>query len=277
MVNPKSRFLLVLLLVANARLQACWCWTATSSKVRPTTFPNSVAVAPDDLLTLTRQTGQVSPSKAASGVPSFCHCRHGFAQAFALDPAPPSSGRMTSGLLKLSCPLLVRAVDELEDEGFIQQFNERVATNVELQAAILDAHQTHATARMQMIGQQEETLKTIEEKLGERGATAFMQAGVAAVSFDNVKDVKCLHAWLGDFLFRGAEASPLGAMVAQELAQKGIDLTGNPACHTFCDPSSSVAVEPPKPRNKQRLKTGKEVARRKRKKEQNNKERDSIL
>ena len=195
-------------------------------------------------------------------MPKVCNCQHGFPQVFALDPLPPS-GRMNSGLLKLTCPLLVRAVDELEDDGYIHRFNEQVAEDAGLQMSILEAHQEHASARIKMLDEQE-IEDALKAKLGEQGSLAFLNSGVAGASSDSVRDVKCLHAWLGDYLFRGAAASPIGDMVAQELSRKGISLVGDPTCHRFCDPSSSIIVEPPKPRNKQRLRTGKEAARRKR-------------
>jgi len=261
--------LLLLLVLSKASLT----WTLSSNVETPqqklgsnraVTFPNSIAITTADVKTLIRQTGQVSPSKAAIGVPSCCNCQHGFPQVFSLDPLP-ATGRINSGLLKLTCPILVRAVDELEDEGLIHGFNKIVQEDPDLQSSILEAHNTHAIARKN--GMREGEIESIlETKLGQKGSSAFLQAGVAGSASGNVKDVKCLHAWLGDYLFRGPEKSPLGAMVASELYQKGFELKGTSNCHKFCDPSSDIAAEPPKPRNKQRLKTSKELARRKRNK-----------
>lgn len=50
-------------------------------------------------------------------------CRHGFPQAFAFDPV---GHKLSSGLFRLSCPLLVQAIDELEDEGGIEDVNARL-------------------------------------------------------------------------------------------------------------------------------------------------------
>ena len=238
---------------------------------RQSIFPNSRDVNQKDVEVLKRQTGQTSPGDAAVGIPVNCMCQHGFPQVFALDPLPGKK-RMNSGLLKLTCPLLVRAVDQLEDEGFIDEFNAKLkdCKNDEgfpaLQNAMRDAHRMHAAVRMEMI-QSEEELQILQAKLGERGASAFLKAGVAAASMDAVSDVKCLHAWLGDYLFRGSDASPLGAKVAEVLSDRGIDLRGTPDCQRFCDPMSNLVASPPHPRNKQRLKTGKELARRRRQKE----------
>ncbi len=174
---------------------------------------------------------------------------------------------MNSGLLKLTCPLLVRAVDDLEDAGFIAQFNAKllesdtVGGESKLQKAMRSAHQTHASVRMELL-QTNELREVLDLRLGHNAAKSFLSAGVAGASSEAVSDVKCLHAWLGDYLFRGADASPLGAMVAEILIDRGIDLHGRTDCQRYCDPLSSLAASPPTPRNKQRLKTTKERTRR---------------
>lgn len=242
----------------------------TFSPRRPSIFPNSQDVTSTDIEVFVRQTGQTKPGDAAIGIPTNCQCRHNFAQVFALDPLP-NEKRMNSGLLKLTCPLLVRAVDDLEDEGFIAQFNTKLVESDEtgdatkLQQAMRAAHQVHASVRMELLNT-EEHRQALQSRLGDRAAECFLSAGVAGASSDAVSDVKCLHAWLGDYLFRGADSSPLGAMVGKVLADRGIDVRGSPDCRQYCDPLSSLPASPPMPRNKQRLKTNKERARRQRNK-----------
>uniref|UniRef100_A0A7S4MAG0 Uncharacterized protein n=1 Tax=Odontella aurita TaxID=265563 RepID=A0A7S4MAG0_9STRA len=255
---------------------------------RPTGFPNSVPVLPADLDVLVRQTGQAAPTRAAIGLPSTCRCRHGFPQAFALDPLPAGSGRANSGLLKLTCPHLVNAVDDLEDDGGIVTFNERLAVcppdgvgdeeRRRLRNSAAEAHTVHASMRRDMLSSNDD-LEALCSKLGERGAEAFLGSGVAGAaegtfgSDDGVAgDVKCLHAWLADYLFRGLEGDSalLGSAVGAELEMRGIDLNGTAACNAACDPcfKGSNVPPPPKPRNKQRLRTGKEIARRRRRREE---------
>lgn len=50
-------------------------------------------------------------------------CRHGFPQAFVFDPV---GYKISSGLFRLSCPLLVKAVDQLEAEGGVETVNARL-------------------------------------------------------------------------------------------------------------------------------------------------------
>ena len=117
----------------------------------------------------------------------------------------------------------------------------------------------------------------LQTKLGERGAKSFLDAGVAAASpFATTVDVKCLHAWLADYLFRKMEISeshgdtdglatehPIGDAIVKALKERGIDISGTDTCHQVCSGCSSsskdnsdasISVHVPVPRNKQRRK-----------------------
>ena len=238
-----------------------WVLSVAASALRQPTLPGSVPSSEADLHTLRRQLGQVAPAQAALGIPNECQCRHGYPQAFAMDPMP-STGRMNSGMIKLTCPLLVRAIDTLEDEGEIARLNENVDRDENWQERVKMAHQAHASARSNLLDEAMRDLLRI--RLGDDGADSFVSAGVAASSIDSL-DLKCLHAWLGDYLFRGNES--LGCEVAEILRTRGVDITGTEGCKAYCDPSNSSSPSPPKPRNKQRLRSRKEIARRKRRKQ----------
>lgn len=67
--------------------------------------------------------------KAGTSVGVSPPCRHGFPQAFAFDPC---GHKISSGLFRLSCPMLVQAIDQLEDEGGIEDVNARLARDEEL-------------------------------------------------------------------------------------------------------------------------------------------------
>ena len=262
------------LLVAFCCLRSCTCLAPSSSvsgrQRRQSQFPQSRDATETDVEVMRCQIGQFSPGDAAIGVPSSCRCQHGFPQVFAMDPFP-NGKRLNSGLLKLTCPLLVRAIDDLEDDGFISQFNNMVSEGSNdtkesaLQTSIREAHSVHASVRHRLIGGQEEK-DLIRAKIGEPHFLAFMSAGVAGASPDAVTDVKCLHAWLGDYLFRGPEESPVGTMVARVLNERGVDERGTINCRQYCDASSEVRPKPPEPRNRQRKRTSKELARRRRSK-----------
>ncbi|CAM9939242.1 unnamed protein product, partial [Sphacelaria rigidula] len=50
-------------------------------------------------------------------------CRHGFPQAFAYHPV---GHKISSGLFRLSCPLLVKAIDKLEEDGGLEDVNDQL-------------------------------------------------------------------------------------------------------------------------------------------------------
>lgn len=283
--------------------------TTSSSKnriLKRTAFPNSKQTTPEDLECMQRQTGQTAPVNAAIGIPSTCNCRHGFPQAFAMDPFP-ATGRINSGLVKLTCPHLVTAIDALEDDGFIQKLSSTLAVSEEWQSAAIQVHEKHARTRYDLLindddEEKDAQLDTLRSKLGDRAAKALMDSGVAG-STTNSLDVKCLHAWMGDHLFFRDETvtdtdtetgvvrvvdvdeedsarsmssemevkhdSPIGQAVCDALKDRGIDVRGTDSCHLACNPQSTVLASPPNPRNKQRLRSRKEVARRKRRKQEN--------
>lgn len=277
-------------------------------KLRPTKrymFPGAVPITDADRETCARQTGQVAPGNALMGKPSHCSCKHGYPQAFSLDPVPPtqqfkrsSINRVNSGLLKLTCPLVVNAIDVLEDEGFINKMNSLLAAKEgenELTQCMDDAHAIHSSARKKQIfgtekGDVEEeaiddnqTYQMLKSKLGDKGAQYFIDAGVAGANpLSKNKDVKCLHAWLADYLFRIADREedgmtsnhPIGEAILLSLKERGVDFTGTETCHHVCSggvdfEGGDSAVTVPIARNKQRKKKDKEIERRKRRQDRN--------
>ena len=261
-------------------------------------FPGSVPITEADKETCERQTGQVAPGNALMGMPSFCRCKHGYPQAFSLDPTPPtqqfkrrSIDRVNSGLLKLTCPLIVNAIDVLEDEGFMYEINSKLETEEELSKCMQNAHDIHSTTRKKLIFgtsmritdipmHKNETFQLIKSKIGDKGAEHFIGAGVAGANpLSKKRDVKCLHAWLADYLFRitadddhdeGMTTNhPIGEEILKRLSERGIDLTGTDSCHQVCSGKNDCkcddgTVTVPVPRNKQRKKKDKEIGRRKR-------------
>mmetsp|Transcript_27520 Transcript_27520/g.58810 ORF Transcript_27520/g.58810 Transcript_27520/m.58810 type:complete len:392 (-) Transcript_27520:880-2055(-) len=269
---------------------------------KPPLFPGASPIDTSvDIWTCINQTSQSSPTNALLGKPSQCKCRHGFAQAFSLDPMPPTQkinrskkDRLNSGLLKLTCPLLVSSVDLLEDDGFMKDVNSKLAEHEgednEWMTCMNDAHKVHAETRKELIfGRGSEkiddsssSIQKLQSKLGERGAEAFLGAGVAGASPSATPvDVKCLHAWLADYLFRKVDNSgisgnvdggaddltadhAIGDAIIKALEKRGIDISGTDTCHEVCSGCSSssksssdasiLAVQVPIPRNKQRRK-----------------------
>ena len=97
----------------------------------------------EDKETIRRQVGHVAPDNIC-GV--GLRCKHGFPQAFAFDPTGRNSiryqkstqrrrSKLESGMFRLSCPLLVKAVDEWEAEGAVRLINEEVVASAELSSS----------------------------------------------------------------------------------------------------------------------------------------------
>ena len=88
-------------------------------------FPGAIPIEAQDITTCINQIGQTSPANVLLGKPRYTACKHGYAQAFSLNPMPTTfrSGtskknkqttqRFNSGLMKLTCPLLVNSIDIL--------------------------------------------------------------------------------------------------------------------------------------------------------------------
>jgi hypothetical protein len=249
-------------------------------------FPGAVSVNSTDIQTLVHQTNQENPANAVLGKPAACQCRHGFPQAFSLDPILLSNNRLNSGLLKLTCPLLVNSIDLLEDEGFMEEINKMLqkqdsngikdAGDSTMTDFMNRAHKIHALSRQRLLSDSINAVKgreMIEEKLGKQGAQYFLDAGVAGVN-PSKPDIKCLHAWMADYLFQSADnatSHPVGDLVKEALLKRGTDISGTYNCYMICSGvSSSITtldgnvVSVPTPRNKQRKRTKKGTDRRRR-------------
>ena len=134
-----------------------------TSKRKQPVFPGAVPIdIPQDVNTCINQTGQTAPANALLGKPSQCKCRHGYAQVFSLDPMPSTSSngsRLNSGILKLTCPLLVSSIDQLEDDGIINEMNSKLVANDDNDdnekenfiRCMKDAHLVHANARKELV------------------------------------------------------------------------------------------------------------------------------
>ena len=91
-------------------------------------------------------------------------CKHGFPQAVAYDPVcrPPwvingkvleRKTKLESALFRLTCPLLVQAIDEWEAEGAVKEINREVQASEQLSEWLATAHAEHAQARREVIGE----------------------------------------------------------------------------------------------------------------------------
>ncbi|CAM9959165.1 unnamed protein product [Ectocarpus sp. 4 AP-2014] len=182
-------------------------------------------------------------------------CRHGFPQAFAFDPC---GHKVSSGLFRLSCPLLVQAIDLLEDEGGIEDVNARLANEEGLREDFMAVNLAHGMLRRRLVTP--DKLGMVEETIGKEGAERFLDSGITGVTPGKVRDAKCLHAHVADALMRGRSANAIGRATLELLEARGVRTDGGDRCSEQCnyrveETADSWRYTPQK--NKQKLQTRK--------------------
>eukprot|EP00903_Cladosiphon_okamuranus_P016122 g14878.t1 len=189
-------------------------------------------------------------SSLSLGVPPS-PCRHGFPQAFAFDPC---GHKVSSGLFRLSCPLLVQAIDQLEDEGGIEDVNARLASDESLREDFMAVNLAHGQLRRRLVTP--DKMSVVEETIGKQGADRFLDSGITGVTPGKVRDAKCLHAHVADALMRGRDANAIGRSTLELLEARGVRTDGGDRCSEQCnyrveETADSWRYTPQK--NKQRL------------------------
>jgi len=95
-------------------------------------------------------------SNAFIGVPAVSKCRHGFPQAVLSNPVGHSTStgwKPVSGICRLTCPHLVKALDEYEAEGAVAAYNQRLQSGDATSegrtwpAAVAGSNQAHRVLR----------------------------------------------------------------------------------------------------------------------------------
>lgn len=136
----------------------------------------------------------------------------------------------------LTCPFLREAIGTLESAGWIQRWEERLRSDVQLREAMERSHREAAAFRLQLISPEvrrllegEPRYRGLWQVLTETGV-AGIRGGPQGTSFG----VKCLHAHYADWVARGD--NPIGAWVAEALREQGIDEGCDPDCPARCAP-----------------------------------------
>lgn len=188
----------------------------TSKRVVEAHFPlSAVPTLKDHQVIEQRQTGR--PSHGMFGVEN-ARCKYGFPQAYAQYPVTRT---ISSGMIRLSCPHLVQAVDELEAEGGLDYFDaklqEEPADGV-LRTSLNDTNHAWIAIRKDTVSIADRMFA--DAYLGIEGAESFMASGIIGCTIGKIQ-VKCLHAHIADNLMRGS--NQIGAQALERLKEKGID------------------------------------------------------
>ena len=231
------------------RTRACLCRVGDSfSALQGLGLNLSTPTAGDKKCVEYHQLGRPDMRFRADMVAVGERCRHGFPQAFMFNL---EGKKLHSGIFRLSCPLLVKAIDEWEAEGAVRELNRRaVAETAEgdsWRATLPLTNAAHSTIRR--AGIRESLLATHVEKKGAETVELVMGSGLAGIT-PGSNDVKCLHAQVGDHLCRNraqgsaqagtgpedaAAHNTVGAAILHELqTQRGCEVKGNSVCVAQC-------------------------------------------
>lgn len=178
-------------------------------------------------------------------------CKYGFSRAFVMYPC--GGDKVSSGMIRLACPHLVKFVDTLECDGGIQEVNDLLATDEELRKNYKLTNDAWRNIKADAISKEEEEL--VETSLGKQGRHFLMTSGLIGTTSE--ADAKCLHAHIADNLLRGN--NKIGEWALKKLSDKyGVDVRGCDDCHQQCDlafqPTNETWWYTPK-KNKQKLRT----------------------
>lgn len=124
-------------------------------------------------------------------------CEHGFPRVI-VSPSLLEDGTPFPTTFWLTCPALVRAVDDVESEGGTDAWTIRLAADVGLAERAIVADEAYRTARAEESG----------------GLDACERTGVAGMR--NPLRVKCLHAHVAAYL--AGTGDPVGEGVLMDVA-----------------------------------------------------------
>eukprot|EP00596_Hydrurales_sp_CCMP1899_P000823 CAMPEP_0119034520 /NCGR_PEP_ID=MMETSP1177-20130426/1503_1 /TAXON_ID=2985 /ORGANISM="Ochromonas sp, Strain CCMP1899" /LENGTH=309 /DNA_ID=CAMNT_0006991999 /DNA_START=160 /DNA_END=1089 /DNA_ORIENTATION=+ len=159
-------------------------------------------------------------------------CKHGFPQAYVQYPV---GNGISSGMVRLSCPHLVKAVDEYERQGALDEFDALVADYDSKQGEMLRSSfgtVNEAWRDIKMAAVTPGDLVMMNKKLGQDGANSLMNSGIIGCTFGKLQ-VKCLHAHIGDHMIRGDNL--IGEVALEKLTERGVDVKGCGDCWQQCD------------------------------------------
>jgi hypothetical protein len=213
-LDPKGK-------VNNGSDRSAMCGVMTSEFV-----PNGAAPLDVDYATFDRQLEYHIARDIA--VADKTRCRHGRCRAFFRFPVS-ISGAVDSGMVRLSCPYLVQAVDRMEAEGHIQAINKEVKSNPKLEKSFLDTNAVFSKIRNTITSSSERAV--VVQHLGQEAAETFFSSGIVGVSPSKVNDIKCMHAHLADGIMRGFDKNLIAARIADLLAERGISIEGGESKH----------------------------------------------
>lgn len=144
----------------------------------------------------------------------------------------PCSHKIASGMIRLTCPHLVKEIDNWESEGAIEHINRLLRFQGNLKSSFRETNRQHAALRNAAITSDEHQL--IRDFLGPDAGRHMLECGIIGVRQENLDDIKCVHAQVADHLLRGENA--IGETCLEHLTkERGVDVSGCNGCSQQCD------------------------------------------
>lgn len=164
-------------------------------------------------------------------------CRHGWPQAIVYDPLyqeTPGKMHRLGDTTRLTCPLLVSAIDRLEKGGAILRYTERLTEDPAWEGQMTAVNEAHQQLRERLVEDRPQELAEVRELYGEKVFAIAMGAGLASMRVDAKPDVKCLHAQVADELVRGGN-NLIAQQALRDIEDEGIRVDGTDECCDNCD------------------------------------------
>lgn len=211
---------------------------------KPFPYSGMTALTQQDLECISQRHLYRKPS--AAGVPDTLgrqvvgagkRCRHGWPQAILYDPLYKESEAKSYRLgdtTRLTCPLLVTAIDKLEKGGAMERYNERLAPSADWEKELPAVNEAHRLLRLELIGDRQEELAEVKNLLGTEAFAIAMRSGLASLRPEAKPDVKCLHAQVADELVRDGN-NKIAQQVLKDIEDQGIPVYGSDECCDNCN------------------------------------------
>lgn len=164
-------------------------------------------------------------------------CRHGWPQAIVYDPLYREKAGKSYRLgdtTRLTCPLLVTAIDKLEKGGAMERYNERLAPGKDWDGQLQKINEAHRLLRLGLIGDRSAELSEVRQLLGEDAFAIAMRSGLASLRPEAKPDVKCLHAQVADELCRSGD-NHIAQQTLRDLEDQGVPIHGSDECCDNCN------------------------------------------
>jgi hypothetical protein len=113
-----------------------------------------------------RQFQSITPLLSTTG-----KCRYGFPQVTVNPPVNIENKMAFSGMIRLTCPHLVKEIDSLERDGGVTKFNEEIAPTTHAIEDFLEAHQVWNDIRLEAMSIEE--VEYIHQRFGEKAENFF--------------------------------------------------------------------------------------------------------